>query len=184
MKKTLIITACILTIITCGAMVLVKPLLNPSLDRIHSHIVSDHQNIAHLTAEEFQSLEPDNIVLFDVRETDEYEVSHIYGAVQVQPNIDIDDFGEDYGELLKGKTVVFYCSVGRRSSDLLGRLAPLLKSSGVHASANLKGGIFNWVNQSKKLNGSKVHPYNAYWGRLVEDPSNIAYKPENQHDKP
>ena len=179
MKKTLIITACILTIITAGAMVLVKPLLNPSLERIHSRIVSEHQNIAHLTAEEFEDLDSDDIVLFDVRETDEYEVSRIDGAIQVQANIDVDEFSEDYGDLLKGKTVVFYCSVGRRSSDLLARLDPLLKSSGVQTSANLKGGIFNWVNQNKKLDGNKVHPYNAYWGRLIEDSSNIAYKPEN-----
>ncbi len=184
MKKILLITACVLTIITAGAMVLVKPLLNPSLERIHTHIVSEHQNISHLSAEEFEDIDSDNIVLFDVREPDEYEVSHIGGAIQIQPNIDVDEFDEDYGELLDGKTVVFYCSVGRRSSDLLARLDPLLKSSGAQASANLKGGIFNWVNQNKKLVGDKVHPYNAYWGRLVEDSSNIAYKPENQHENP
>lgn len=179
MKKALLISASVLAILTAGAMVLFKPLLNPSLEKIHTHIVSEHQNIEHLTAEQFENLNPNKIVVFDVRETEEYAVSHIDGAIQVQPNIEVDEFSEDYSDMLDGKTAVFYCSVGRRSSDLLARLSPVLKSSGVNASANLKGGIFNWVNQNKKLDGDKVHPYNAYWGRLVEDPSNIAYKPEN-----
>jgi len=179
MKKSLLVTGTILAIISAGAILTLKPLLEPSLDRIHSHIVSEHQSIQHVTAEQYQNLPADDIVLFDVRELDEYRVSHIDGAIQVQPDIDIDEFNEDYGELLAGKKAVFYCSVGRRSSDLIARLDPVLKRSGVQSSANLKGGIFNWVNQNNELTGKKVHPYNAYWGRLIEDSSNIAYKQEN-----
>ncbi len=175
MKTRLIIAGILLVSIGAGAAVLWQP----SLDRIHSHIASEHQNVQHLTAEQYQKLNTDDVVLFDVREVDEFQVSHIEGAIQIQPNIDVDQFHEDYGEILDGKTVVFYCSVGRRSSDLLARLDPVLTESGAQSSANLKGGIFNWVNQKNTLSGKKVHPYNAYWGRLIEDSSNIAYKPEN-----
>lgn len=179
MKKSLVIAAGILAIIIAGAIALMKPLLNPSLEKIHSYIISQHKNMQHLTAEQFQSLDSGNVVLFDVRETEEYDVSHIDGAIHIQPDIDINEFSEDFADLLEGKTAVFYCSVGRRSSDLLARLSPVLSNSGVQSSANLEGGIFNWVNQNKKLNGDKVHPFNAYWGRLVEDSSKISYKPEN-----
>ncbi len=158
------------------ALALVK---QPSLDRIHQHIAAEHQQLNHITADQLLALKAEETVVFDVRESEEFAVSHINGAIQIPPDVDAAEFTEDYADLLNGKTAVFYCSVGRRSSDLLARLESSLRNAGAKSSANLEGGIFNWVNQEKPLSGNKVHPYNAYWGRLINDSSNISYSPES-----
>jgi len=148
----------------------------PSLETLHNGIESDYIDMQHLSADEFLTLPAQDVVIFDVREYEEYEVSHIDGAIQIPPNVDIEEFAEDFSDILDGKTAVFYCSVGRRSSDTLARLTPVLESAGVKSSANLKGGIFNWINQNRALVGDNVHPYNRYWGRLIHDQSRVNQK--------
>ena len=76
---------------------------------------------------------------------------------------------------LKGKTVVFYCSVGVRSSALAESVKADLLAAGTKEVVNLEGGIFGWHNQSRPLVDKSgpttfVHPYNAYWGRLLTRP--------------
>ena len=83
--------------------------------------------------------------------------------------------------MLDGKRAVFYCSVGWRSSELASKLSDALFEVGAIESFNLTGGIFNWANQNRKLSNSsenettKVHPYNDYWGALIEDKTRLSY---------
>lgn len=56
--------------------------------------------------------------MFDVREPEEFEVSHIQGAIQFMADIDTIEFIEDYGDLLEGQQAIVYCSVCQRSSKL------------------------------------------------------------------
>ncbi len=157
--------------------------MEPKLSKIHKKIVSDYEHVEHLNADDFQNLDPSNTVIFDVREKKEFNVSHIDGAIQVDPGIHADEFEEKYGKLLNGKTAVFYCSVGRRSSHLAERLDPSLQSIGVEASYNLIGGLFQWHNENRSLTDTNnaptnvIHPYNNHWGRLVQDKSAISYTP-------
>jgi len=148
----------------------------PSLETIHKSIQRDHQEMIHISADEFAELDQAEVVVFDVREEAEFEVSHIEGAIQIPPDVDVEEFIEDFGEMLDGKQAIFYCSVGRRSSDTLARLTPALEEIGVNSTANLEGGIFNWANQDNSLIGDKVHPYNQYWGRLLADQSKVSYR--------
>lgn len=154
------------------------------LSKIHQAIENDYKSVSHISASEFSKLNFKETVVFDVREPQEFAVSHIDGAIQVSPNIDPQTFIEDYGELLKGKKVVFYCSVGRRSSALASRLGGTLFKHGATSSQNLVGGVFSWVNQDRELSSSAqastklVHPYNKYWGRLIKDQSKISYTSE------
>jgi rhodanese-related sulfurtransferase len=114
-------------------------------------------------------------LVFDVRTPAEYAVSHLPGAIHVEPDMASAAFLDRYGDAIEGKTAVFYCSVGVRSSRLAERVAQGLKEHGAKAVADLAGGIFAWHGQGRALVDAKgpadlVHPYDASWGRLLARP--------------
>ena len=123
-------------------------------------------------------------MLFDVREKDEYAVSHLLGAVQIDPDLTGEEFLATYGDLLSNqKRAVFYCSVGVRSSEMAIRVRNAMGTSEASNLHNLQGGIFRWHNESLPLaKGAKstdfVHPYNWRWGKLVNRSDLIRYDPE------
>lgn len=153
------------------------------LDKIHQDIVNKYSDVEHLSGPDFQELDISQALIFDVREAEEFAVSHINGAFRIDPDTELAEFSERYADRVAGKTVVFYCSVGRRSSDLLRKLSPMLETNGAIAAYNLVGGIFRWRNEQRPLVDLRkeetqlVHPYNFYWGRLIDDRSAVRYKP-------
>ena len=117
-----------------------------------------------------------------MREVDEFAVSRLPGAVRVQPGMSAAKFVAQYGALTKGKQVIFYCSVGVRSSKFAEAVKKQLANQGASGVANLTGGIFRWHNEQRELvngNGQTdiVHPYNRRWGRLVNRKSQLRYDP-------
>lgn len=110
-------------------------------------------------------LKDEAVLLLDSREREEFEVSHLPGALYVGYR----DF--DLKTVLpllsnwNGK-VVLYCSLGVRSEDI----AEELEKAGVENIYNLYGGIFEWANQGFDLvnqdgeNTRNVHAYNRFWG--------------------
>lgn len=149
------------------------------LGDIHENI-KDKYDVNHISNDEFKAINNDEVIVFDVRKPSEYEVSHIDGAIRVDPGIKPEDFFAQYGEDLTGKNAVFYCSVGRRSSNLLSKVNDQLPDYGVKSAYNLQGGIFQWHNDQIDLvrngeNTRDIHPYNFYWGRLIDDRSAIEY---------
>ena len=157
---------------------------NQALGKIHNRITANYPALTHVSADEMMALtEAHDVLLLDVREPKEYAVSHIDGAVRVDPNISTDEFMSRYGETVRGKQVVLYCSVGRRSSKLGDRVRADLIESGAKSVSNLEGGIFRWHNQHRPLRQGdvatqKVHPYNRWWARLIARKDHIAYAPE------
>lgn len=156
---------------------------NFTLEKIQIDIEKKYQNIKHISSEGFLKLGRENTIVFDVREKNEFNVSHIKGAKQVAPDVDNKEFIKKFSKQIKGKNIVFYCSVGRRSSALATRIKPLLEKQGVHEIYNLKGGVFNWHNQKRVLiqQGHPthfIHPFNTKWGRLLEDKKSIKFTPE------
>ncbi|MEK7730186.1 MAG: rhodanese-like domain-containing protein [candidate division KSB1 bacterium] len=114
-----------------------------------------------------------NFLLFDTRPREEYNVSHLSRAIQVDPQLPTEQFLAQYGDSLKNRNVVFYCSVGYRSSLFLQRAQKALAEKGAQAALNLQGGIFRWYNEGNLVvdaNGptDKVHPYDRIWGSLVK----------------
>jgi rhodanese-related sulfurtransferase len=105
-------------------------------------------------------------LLLDVRQPEEYAVSHLAGARRVDPAAKPD--------LVKSlaptnRPVVVYCSVGYRSSELAQRLI----KAGVTNVFNLEGSIFQWANEDRPLvneqgAAARVHPYNERWGALLK----------------
>jgi rhodanese-related sulfurtransferase len=106
-------------------------------------------------------------VLLDARSPDEYAVSHLPGAVRVDPSAErvagLDTLATD-------TPIVVYCSVGYRSAGVTARL----RDRGFKNAANLKGSIFRWANEGRTVvrDGTPVravHPYDATWGTLLRD---------------
>lgn len=128
-------------------------------------------------------------VLIDVRETDEFAVSRIPGAIRISPNADPESIASAIGDL-SGKTLIFYCSVGYRSSKLASAAQPVLKLQGVSEILNLRGGVFAWHNAQLPLANDQtqtpfVHPYNERWGQYLKykNLSRLTAEAENNSEK-
>ncbi|MBL9160268.1 MAG: rhodanese-like domain-containing protein [Verrucomicrobiales bacterium] len=108
--------------------------------------------------------EEEGVVLIDARATEEFAVSRIPGARRATT------VKEASTMALGSKRVVIYDAVGLYSAEL----ADALVAGGSEATSYLEGGIFQWANEGRPLvdadgkTTTKVHPYNKYWGRLLE----------------
>ncbi|KAG7160596.1 uncharacterized protein LOC121876222 isoform X2 [Homarus americanus] len=167
------------------------------VEEVHSLVLSENNT----SEEAVKSLPPDNqhvsgkiIILFDVRDEVEYEISHLQGARRISDSISDEKLRELLMEYLGTKLtaegsasnsfspdgaseeplkIICYCSVGYRSSGLARRVAKhianfnSLKPVEVY---NLEGSIFKWANEDRDMinsNGNKtkfVHPYNTVFG--------------------
>ncbi len=133
--------------------------------RIHQEFPDVEQLTVESLSTWLKSDEPPPLLL-DVRQQPEYAISHLRGAVRVEP-------GESELVLPAGVAldtpIVAYCSVGYRSSALAARLEEM----GYTRVANLKGSIFEWTNKGHPVvrDGQEVrqvHPYDKRWGRLLD----------------
>lgn len=161
------------------------------LPKVEEWVRSGYADVAHLSPVELASLigKEKPVLLFDVREAEEFAVSHIPGAVRVDPGVWTNSFVTSFGGGVAGRTVVFYCSVGVRSSKLAGRVQTALKERGAEAVYNLEGGVFRWHNERRSLadaGGSteRVHPYDSSWGKLVDRQSLLAREPQRPEAPP
>ena len=112
-------------------------------------------------------------VIIDVRESNEFAVSHLPGALNVQTG---DAIASQLPE--KETPIVVYCSVGYRSAEVAARLQEL----GYANVRNLRHSIFEWAEKGLPLQNQggttrKVHPFNRAWGSLVDSELH-AYDPE------
>lgn len=130
---------------------------------------------------------PGHVLLLDVRSVAEYEVSHLEGAVRIDPDTsDVGTVVKELGLTASGpaRDVVCYCTVGYRSSRLAQQLDQAL-STGAQGSPgpspspsprvyNLEGGLVKWANEGKPIVDSGgmptplVHPYSAVWSYLLQ----------------
>jgi len=129
--------------------------------------LKDSLGSAHIIKQSVPSLIDSNIILIDVRESAEMEVSKIPGAINVE------QFGKRFKNTssLKGKTIITYCTVGYRS----GLYAKDLLSLGLKVY-NLRGGVLGWAHISGPFTPGlsltpdcltqKVHVYSPEWNLL------------------
>ena len=114
-----------------------------------------------------ESPKRENLLLFDVREPEEYAVSHLQGA---RPAPSKDEALKVLQDVSSDQRIVLYCSVGHRSSEL----AQFLMKKGYTEVYNLEGSIFAWANEGRPVYRGKervtvVHPYDKIWGRLLKE---------------
>ncbi len=104
-------------------------------------------------------------LLLDIREPEEYQVSHLPGALLAA---NADAARTALRGVDRDREIVVYCSVGMRSSAV----AEALQSNGFRRVSNLRGGIFSWANEGRSLYSGErrvnaVHSFNRDWGRLL-----------------
>ncbi len=140
-------------------------LIEPDWVEIKAKIRKAFPKVQQLSIDAFQKKHLDKVFIVDVREPEEYKVSHLKDAINlIAANEIVSEFKKS-----EKKTLVLYCSVGYRSS----KLAQEIQSKVKYPVYNLEGSIFEWVNaglpvyQGKKT-VDKVHPYNAFWGKLLK----------------
>jgi rhodanese-related sulfurtransferase len=134
------------------------------LDKLLSEYNS--HSIPYISVEELKMLETE-VIIFDSREVEEYNVSHIKNAIYIGYNkFDINSIDV---EAIENKAVIVYCSLGIRSEII----AEKLKAAGIKDVRNLYGGIFEWKNKDYKiydLEGKpteKVHAFSKQWTKWL-----------------
>ncbi|ARM31493.1 rhodanese-like domain-containing protein [Prosthecochloris sp. HL-130-GSB] len=136
-------------------------------------LIEKYHPFPQITDRELESmLDSPRLLLFDVRQPEEYEVSHIRNSVLLPPDTTEAQFLQRYEEHIAGTLLVFYCSVGQRSSEMLGRLDDLCRKHGAVSCSNLKGGIFRWYNNGRPVvdinsTTDRIHEFNAVWGMML-----------------
>jgi len=161
--------------------------LDFSLETVQSNIEKKYNKIDHIDGRDFLNLNKENTIVFDVRQQNEFDISHIKSATRISPNIENDVFINKFGDKLKEKNIIFYCSVGQRSSSLASRLQPFLLALGANEIYNLKGGIFKWHNEKRALvlqghPTNFIHPFNTKWGLLLDDKQSIRFLPNKKSE--
>lgn len=110
----------------------------------------------------------DNALFLDARETAEFDVSHLPGAV----NIGYDNLNLKTVKYVdKSRPIVVYCTVGYRSE----RAAKKLRKKGFTNVYNLYGSLYAWklaglpLEDAKGQPTERLHTYNEKWGSFVPD---------------
>ncbi len=140
---------------------------NPAFEKKIDNLLDKNTPVrtVHEIGDEWQSY-----IYLDAREEEEYQVSHIPGAIHV---------GYKYfdnavlNRLDHNAQIIVYCSIGYRSDEITKRIM----AQGYHNVYNLFGSIFEWANCDLPLednNGEstqKLHTYNRNWSQWVTNPS-------------
>jgi rhodanese-related sulfurtransferase len=145
------------------------------LSDLERKVAEDHPHARSLTAEQFETrlAAGDQVVVFDVRDKTEFDVSRLAGAIRVDPGITATEFMRRHGASVAGKTVLLYCSVGVRSSRLAQRIDRSVRAAGSNGAFNLLGGVFSWHNTGRRLvsiggDTDKVHAFNRDWAQYLD----------------
>lgn len=125
------------------------------------------ENIPYITVSELTKIQ-DQVLLFDAREPQEFEISHIKNATLVGYNsFNISNVLKN--NIDKDQPIVVYCSLGVRSEDI----SEKLKEAGFSKVYNLYGGIFEWKNNDHPVVNSEgeltenVHPCSKEWEKWL-----------------
>eukprot|EP00062_Callorhinchus_milii_P011664 gi/632957852/ref/XP_007894710.1/ PREDICTED: uncharacterized protein LOC103180580 [Callorhinchus milii] len=149
------------------------------------HSFQTVENVSSDSLEQLLKEDRDRVVLVDVRSPGEFEVSHLQGAVRVEPdNTAMDsviqqlDLGLAGGEELR--EIICYCTTGYQAAHLAQNLNTFLESEcgrglrGQLKVSNLEGGFLKWTRENRAIVDSSnqpttsVHPYNELWVELLK----------------
>ena len=140
-----------------------QPTLDGLLDRWNDH------EVAYVEPEELAAmLDSGNVVLIDVREWEEFKVSHLpnadwAGYKDFDPEHTLKHFPD------KNTPIVFYCSLGIRSE----RIGEFFQEQGYTNIMNLYGGIIEWKNRGQEIydlsaqSTDSVHTYSKRYSKYL-----------------
>ena len=139
--------------------------LDPAFDQKVSDMISFSVPI--IDVRELKDIQ-NEVFIFDTRNHEEYDVSHIKNAEY----LGYQDFDPDkLKDIPQNAKIVLYCSIGYRSE----KIGEKLLSLGYKNVYNLYGSIFEWINQGNRVvdkNGQptrNVHTYNRQWSKWLDD---------------
>ena len=113
-------------------------------------------------------MEMSNYLILDTRKKEEFDVSHIPGALWVSEKVN--DSMYALAKAKKDQPIVVYCSVGIRSEDFGERL----KKKGFTNVKNLYGSIFTWKDEGYEIQNKNeqptdsVHVFSKAWGKYLK----------------
>lgn len=134
------------------------------LDALSLSVERDYPGVRHISVGELKNEFP-QALLVDVRKREEYETSHLPGAIHAPEPADIDALREAHPD----KAMVLYCTVGVRSAIAAEAFLERNPAAEQSPVVNLSGSIFAWANGGEPLVDAqgpttKVHPYSFWWG--------------------
>lgn len=110
------------------------------LDKVHQSILSDYPDLSHISRDALENqMGTAEIIIFDTRPIVEYEISHIKGAIQIDPDMHAEQFRKKFSQAIKNKHIMLYCSVGRRSSKFGDRIEKTAMMGGGVRCAQFRG---------------------------------------------
>jgi rhodanese-related sulfurtransferase len=143
-----------------------------------------YSRVTHLPVSKLETLQTrgGGPLVLDARSEAEFGVSHIPGAIRIDPDADVTGLVAAVGGELDGRAVVVYCSVGFRSSSLVARTRGPLLARGASDAYSLRGGLFRWHAEGQPLQDAtgstrNIHPFNSLWGALIAHPAEIKWTP-------
>lgn len=140
-----------------------------SWDTLKAQIREEFPTVEHISITEFeqrlQTATPPETLIVDVRKPEEFSVSHLKHAV----NIEDADVILELAEQQQAEQIIIYCSVGYRSAKMANELEQL----GWEDVANLEGSMFEWANSGRPVflgekKAEAVHPFDPFWGQLLD----------------
>uniref|UniRef100_A0A8C8RWJ8 Rhodanese domain-containing protein n=1 Tax=Pelusios castaneus TaxID=367368 RepID=A0A8C8RWJ8_9SAUR len=139
------------------------------------------ESVATETLQCWMEEKPEELIILDTRSAAEFEVSHLPGAILIDPHSDtLQEFVQKQFRPETHKSIICYCTVGYRSSMVTQNLDEFLSSeAGQHPKTSLKvynaeGGLIKWATERRPMVDKQehathlVHPYNAEWAKLLE----------------
>jgi rhodanese-related sulfurtransferase len=143
-----------------------QKVINPAFDNRINELLSF--TIPTITVSQAASLK--HVTFLDAREIEEYQTSHIEGALHIgYDNIHM----EVVDKLRRDEPIVVYCSIGYRSE----KIGEKLKKEGFTNVKNLYGSLFEWANCNMPMYNSKgiitdtIHTYSKSWSQWVDNPA-------------
>jgi len=168
-----------------------KPVLaadkTPPLSTVIDRVTRSFPTVKRLTADQFKKLNTDAAlppILFDVRNQNEYNVSHLPGAINLSPETNTQEFLKEYGGLIRltpQRKIVFICYVGYSSFAMADKVAKDFSDLAPRIYG-LDGGIFDWHNKKLPLIDATgptdaIHPHDFMWRGFLSRQEKILYEP-------
>lgn len=183
-SRTLMIGAFAGVVLVAGAALLVStasPALAPwtldptdprvSLEDVEREVIRRYPVPDIVPATLAAMLSQGQVTLFDVRTLEEFETGHLPGAIRIEPGSSAADILAAHRDRLDDGPVVFYCSVGVRSSQIMSATLHQIAPHSRAGAYNLRGGVFRWTAEGRTLvKGAaqgEAHPFNESWGQLL-----------------
>ena len=125
------------------------------------------RSVPYISVQELKMDQNDYLIL-DTRKKEEYDVSHIPGAIWVDQNVEDSIYA--FAKAYKEKPIVVYCSVGIRSEQF----GEKLQKQGFNNIQNLYGSIFAWKDQGYEVVNAQekptdsVHVFSKVWSKYLK----------------